>query len=106
MKEKEERREALKRRLLVVFSWLMVDNQQGVPRGRFVIPRIHPMLAGGAAAVQAIGSRIGELSRVVFIGGGGGGGFWRDAASNGGLTLAFTAFAGLALAAAVFYTSR
>ncbi|XP_041998774.1 rab GTPase-activating protein 22-like isoform X1 [Salvia splendens] len=87
----------------------MVENQQGVshlPRGRFVIPRIHPMLAGGAAAVQAIGSRIGDLSSVVFIGGGGGGGFWRDAASNGGLTLAFTAFAGLALAAAVFYTSR
>lgn len=87
----------------------MVDNQQrGVlllPKGRFVIPGIHPMLAGAAAAVESIGSRISELSRAVFLGGGGGG-FWRDAAANGGVTLAFTAFAGIALAAAVLYTTR
>ncbi|KAH6760454.1 Ypt/Rab-GAP domain of gyp1p superfamily protein [Perilla frutescens var. hirtella] len=85
----------------------MVENQQGVllhPKGKFVIPDIHPMLAGGAAALEAIGIRISELSRAAFIGGGGGG-FWRDAAANGGVTLAFTAFAGLALAAAVFYTT-
>lgn len=86
----------------------MVENQQSVlrlPKGKFVIPDFHPMLAGGAAALQAIGTRISDLSRAVFIGGGGGG-FWTDAAANGGVTLAFTAFAGLALAAAVFYTTR
>ncbi|KAK6155500.1 hypothetical protein DH2020_009748 [Rehmannia glutinosa] len=64
------------------------------------------MLAGAAAVVESIGSSISQLSRAVFIGGGGGGGFWRDTAANGRVTLAFTAFAGLALAAAVFYTTR
>ncbi|KAL8551003.1 hypothetical protein ACS0TY_000184 [Phlomoides rotata] len=59
------------------------------------------MLAG---AVEAIGSSISQFSRSVFIGGGRGDGFWRDAAANGGVTLAFTAFAGLTLAAAVFST--
>ncbi|XP_057479651.1 rab GTPase-activating protein 22-like isoform X1 [Actinidia eriantha] len=38
---------------------------------------------------------------------GGGRGFWiLTAASNGGIALVFTAFAGIALAAAVFYTTR
>ncbi|KAK6155525.1 hypothetical protein DH2020_009773 [Rehmannia glutinosa] len=86
----------------------MVENLLGVlqhPRGKFVIPDIHPMLAGAAAVVESIGSSISQLSRAVFIGGGGGGGFWRDTAANGRVTLAFTAFAGLALAAAVFYTT-
>ncbi|KAI3457959.1 hypothetical protein Pfo_014622 [Paulownia fortunei] len=86
----------------------MVENPLGVlrhPKGKFGIPDIHPMLAGGAALVEAIGSSISQLSRAVFIGGGGGG-FWKDAAANDGVTLAFTAFAGLALAAAVFYTTR
>ncbi|XAR71595.1 hypothetical protein NMG60_11017947 [Bertholletia excelsa] len=41
----------------------------------------------------------------VFVGGGRG--FWRDmAASNSGAVLAFTLLAGIALAAAVFYTTR
>lgn len=87
----------------------MVENPLGLlrlPKGKFVIPDIQPMLAGGAAAVKAIGSSIIHLSRAVFIGGGGGGGFWADAAANGGVTLAFTAIAGLALAAAVVFTTR
>ncbi|GFP88775.1 GTPase-activating protein gyp7 [Phtheirospermum japonicum] len=86
----------------------MVDYLEGVlqlPRGRFVIPNIHPMLACGAAALESIGSSIGQISRAVFIGGGGGGGFWKGAAADGSVTLAVTAFAGLALAAAVFYTT-
>ncbi|KAL0304457.1 UNVERIFIED_CONTAM: GTPase-activating protein gyp7 [Sesamum radiatum] len=64
------------------------------------------MLAAGAAAVGAIGSSIGQLSRTVFIRGGGGGGAWKDVAANGGVTLGFTVFAGVALAAVVFYTAR
>ncbi|KAK6155526.1 hypothetical protein DH2020_009774 [Rehmannia glutinosa] len=87
----------------------MVENLTGVlqhPRGKFVIPDIHPMVAGAGAAavVESIGSSISQLSRAVFIGGGGGGGSLRDTAANG--RVVFTAFAGLALAAAVFYTTR
>ncbi|KAL0317954.1 UNVERIFIED_CONTAM: GTPase-activating protein GYP7 [Sesamum angustifolium] len=59
-----------------------------------------------AAAVGAIGSSISQLSRTVFMRAGGGGGAWKDAAANGGVTLGFTVFAGLALAAVVFYTAR
>ncbi|KAL3630742.1 hypothetical protein CASFOL_023726 [Castilleja foliolosa] len=87
----------------------MVDHIEGVlqlPRGKFVIPNIHPMLAGAGATLESIGSSIGQISRAVFIGGGGGGGFWKGVAEDGGVTIAITAFAGLALAAAVFYTTR
>lgn len=86
----------------------MVDNQLRalrLPNCKFVVSVIHPMLSGGAAAVEAIGSSISQLSRAVFVGGGGGG-FWSDASANGGLTLAFTAVAGLAVAVAVVYTTR
>ncbi|KAL8538100.1 hypothetical protein ACS0TY_000160 [Phlomoides rotata] len=86
----------------------MVENQPGalrLPKCKFVVSVIHPMLSGGAAAVEAIGSSISQLSRAVFVGGGGGG-FWSDAAANRGLTLAVTAFAGLAVAAVVVYTTR
>ncbi|CAA0813056.1 Ypt/Rab-GAP domain of gyp1p superfamily protein [Striga hermonthica] len=80
----------------------MVDYLLQLPRGKFVIPSTHPMLSGGAAALGSIGTSIGQISRAVFVGGGGS---WKDAAANGGLTLAVTALAGLALAAAVFYSS-
>ncbi|KAH0702958.1 hypothetical protein KY290_018279 [Solanum tuberosum] len=58
--------------------------------------------------VESIGNRISKLGGV-FIGvnGGNGGAFWMDRQpSNAGIAFAVTALAGLALAAAVFYTTR
>ncbi|KAL3653684.1 hypothetical protein CASFOL_003365 [Castilleja foliolosa] len=84
----------------------MVDHIEGelqLPKGKSVIPSIYPMLAGAGTALDSIGSSIGQLSRALFIGGGG---LWKGAAADGGATLAVTAFAGLSLAAAVFYTTR
>ncbi|KAL0452384.1 UNVERIFIED_CONTAM: GTPase-activating protein GYP7 [Sesamum latifolium] len=83
----------------------MVHSPLGVllnPRVKVLIPDLHPMLAAGASAIEAIGTSISQASRAVIIGGG----FWKEAAENGGVTLAFTAIAGVALAAAVFYTTR
>lgn len=57
-------------------------------------------------AVRVIGVSISKLGGAVFFGGRGGG-FWNDeAASNAGVAVAVTALAGLALAAALFYTTR
>ncbi|KAL0403260.1 UNVERIFIED_CONTAM: GTPase-activating protein GYP7 [Sesamum radiatum] len=83
----------------------MVQSPLGVllnPRVKVLIPDLHPMLAAGASAIEAIGTSISQASRAVIVGGG----FWKEAAENGGVTLAFTAIAGVALAAAVFYTTR
>ncbi|KAL6509228.1 hypothetical protein OROGR_022538 [Orobanche gracilis] len=83
----------------------MVDCPEGVlqhPSGIFV--NIHPMLAGGGVNFESLGSKIGQISRAAFVGGGGG--FWKEAAADGRVALAFTAFAGIALAAAVLYTTR
>ncbi|MCD7452249.1 hypothetical protein HAX54_016014 [Datura stramonium] len=92
------------------------SNRHGAAQGqnrdsRFVFLSISMLVLFTSVspnAVESIGTRISKLGGVfIGVGGGNGGGFWMDRqTSNAGIAFAVTALAGLALAAAVFYTTR